>query len=161
MKKFLFGLTVFGLAVVFAFPVSAAVTVSADRVIDGQEVTPTCTGFYGFYDASSLKQGVLGACGTPASPGLGVWKVVETAADQTGKAYVELTVTSSTDVQVTPDFSDPDVANSVTGSAATGLVTGIGSFLVSQLPALLTVLACLIGLGFLLVRVRRWIGKRA
>ena len=45
--------------------------------------------------------------------------------------------------------------------ASSGLVSGIGIFITDNLPAVLGVLAALIGLGFLVRHVRKWIGKKA
>jgi len=64
-------------------------------------------------------------------------------------------------MKLTPDFTDSDVGSSITGSSFTDFLARLGAFMVAKLPLILAVLAALIGLGFLLTRVRRWIGKRA
>jgi uncharacterized membrane protein YdjX (TVP38/TMEM64 family) len=47
------------------------------------------------------------------------------------------------------------------GTIFTTFVGDIGSILTSNLPLVLGVLAALIGLGFLITRVKKWIGKKA
>lgn len=47
------------------------------------------------------------------------------------------------------------------GTIFTTFVGDIGSILTDNLPLVLGILAALIGLGFLLSRAKRWIGRKA
>jgi len=97
--------------------------------------------------------------------GIGTYVAVEDSANNVwGNLYNALasaTNVSSVHAQTTPDFGSASVSSDITGSSFTDFLASIGDFMVTYLPAILTVLAALIGLGFLLTRVRRWIGKRA
>lgn len=155
--------------VVVASPVSANITLSDSKVIAGQEFTVTCAssaGYYSVFRNSTFENITSGTCtDSPVDENLsdvGNFVIMELDSNET--VYVNAlaaTVSDTETVQVTPDFSDPDVSQTVTAGSFTGFLGGIGSFLVAQLPAVLATLAALIGLGFLLTRVRRWIGKKA
>lgn len=47
------------------------------------------------------------------------------------------------------------------GTIFTTFVGDVGSILTDNLPLVLGILAALIGLGFLIGRVKKWIGKKA
>lgn len=75
--------------------------------------------------------------------------------------WVGLTPTQTSVLQVTPDYTTGTVASDISGSNFDDFLQSIGQFLVAWLPSALAVLAALIGLGFLITRVKRWIGKKA
>jgi len=78
-------------------------------------------------------------------------------------AHADYVATLTGSYQVQPDFSSETSSGLLVGAggSVTSMVAGIGAFLVTNLPVILAVLAALIGLGFLIRRVKMWIGKRA
>jgi len=150
----------------FANLASAALVVTPATGSTVTEIDVNCTDdahYYGFYHAGSNKQVTEGECDatniTVSEPGN--YNLAVTVADQTGVDYTNLTVAETTVVQITPNFAAAGAPTAITASGYTNFLTGIADFLTAQLPAVLVVLASLIGLGFLIRRVRRWIGKKA
>lgn len=122
--------------------------------------------YYSIYNNSTLVQEDAGECDATDLAGIsvGTYKVAVSASDLGGVDYEQATIVEETTFQITPDYSGSSggtASAQITGNAATGYVADIGGWLVAQLPTVLGVLGALIGLGFLLTRVRRWIGKRA
>lgn len=165
MKKI--GLLAFAFMFVSVGIANAAVTAVPSPSIVDQEFTVTCTdtNFYQAFNVSNYTNAFGGACDSGGAADShtapGNYVVIEMASNETDYLAALQAEVARTTIQITPNWSDPNVAGTITGSSFTGFLAGIGDFLVTQLPAILVVLAALIGLGFLLVRVRRWIGSKA
>lgn len=169
MKK---TIAIFALALMsFASTASAALVISPARIQQNEPIDSiNCTSdddYYGIYSSTGAYQtaGECDAADYQASLAPGVYTVVVTDADQSGGEFLyEVDPTDRVEVatfQVVPNFADPTAVPAITEGAFTGFLSGIGAFLVANLPAILATLAALIGLGFLITRVRRWIGKKA
>jgi hypothetical protein len=164
MKRILIAIPILSLTLV-ASTAFAAFDVTPTRAYDGQNITVTCGNaahYYGIYDASTQKQKFTEICTTPTPTGVavGVYKVVESVAAQTDDYLFDVTPTNTGSVQVVPNFAGNGMIDA-TGETTGGFVNNIGAFLTAYLPSVLAVLAALIGLGFLITRVKRWIGKKA
>jgi len=164
MKKLYFALALFA-AVLMATPTQAAMVITPDRTTMYDTVNINCTSdtdYYGIYRSTTKEQVVEGECdGNNVDVGaVGTFIVGASVADQEGQSYYDLTFTETANVQVDPNFSTGD-STVMMNAPFSNFLTAIGTFLTTNLPAVLTVLAALIGLGFLIRRVKRWIGKKA
>jgi len=161
MKKLIYILPTLALAFT-AVSANAAIGLTPTRTVENApDVAVTCTGYFGTWNNSTKAQGDTGSCPGTFTAVTGNWIVLESAADQTSATFYEVTPTDTDYITITPDFSSGTAANTMTSGGFTGFMTGISAFLVSQLPVVLGVLAALIGLGFLIRRTMRWIGRKA
>lgn len=168
MKKLLLGLSVLSL-IVFAVPVSA-MTVTPSRVVVDQTFDVDCvadTDFYSIFNNSTYEFVQTGECDATdlfiSVPGNYIIAATTSSVNSDDR-YVDVVWSEQSTIQVVPDFTTTageSISTQVTGSAWTNFLAGIGDFLVANLPGILAFVAALIGLGFLLVRVKRWIGRRA
>jgi len=161
--------------VVSAIPAAkAAITYdpTAGRVVLGDSIGIACSAghFVSVFQVGTLNQLVAAADCDPSYDATGVivqpgtYYAVETSTnvnDTYGNTVNDADYVGQSTFQVVPDFASTSAPQDITGSAADGLVSGVGDFLVSKLAAVLAVLAALIGLGFLLSKVRHWISRKA
>jgi len=170
MKKLSFKLAIASLVVfgtISALPAFAALVVTPSRIVSAiQDFSVNCTDdadFFGIYNNSSKVYISGGECdGDDQSlEDPGTYNVLVSDTDISSIGYYSVTVVEQANIQVVPDFTSDEVSTDILGSSSDDLVTGVGTFLLSKLPTIIALLGALIGLGFLLARVRKWIGKRA
>jgi len=162
MKK-LYGILAALALMVVALPSNAAITFDkASPQPTNNEVTVSCTGYFGVYRSTTKQEINTGTCNNALDADTpGTYTVLESATSQEGDGYYAVTSTDSESYQVTPDFSGSTTYGSITNASFTDFLAGIGDYLTENLPLVLAVLAALIGLGFLIRRVMRWIGRKA
>lgn len=158
-------------AMLFLFGSVANAALTDTAIVAGDNITFTCTDpddYVAAYQASSLTQVFAAEC--PYVKGVwdlgpGNFHLVAETTDLADVPYNDAVAGTPTEVallRANPNFTPGGGAGlSITQAPATGFVGNVGAFLTTVLPFILLVFAALIGLGFLLTRVKRWIGRRA